>query len=162
MSPPSAVRDAYRDWFGSFDAQLAFTGSVRQCVQEGVLVEWVSTEAVAKNVAYVMRRLSRRILGRAACRAGCGLLYAGVVEGEPRSDFKRMHVHLAIGGVPATCSLGDVRNALLDQWRSSRWGYLDNHMQELATDTERRRWNTYTMKEFRPDISERWFTNFRR
>ena len=147
------------NWFGKLQAQVTFTGSARQCLWlAGSRREWITTEALARNVDWFIERLSRDVLGRRQVRKGHLLLYVGVIEGDRVVDYNRMHVHLAIGGIPVGYSLGHIRQRISDRWQSSRWGYNDLQATNLDDDPQSR-WNRYMLKEFDPAQSERWITN---
>ena len=155
------LKPAYRHWYSQIDAQLSFTGSVKQVLMhDGGRRQYATPEAISTNIDRVMERASRRILGRAAVRKGSKLQYAGCIEGGYSRDFatsSRFHVHLSIAGIPADFSLTEAAKIIIGLWQGSLWGYLDNHCGEIH---DQRGWMDYTLKTLRPDNGDRFVSNF--
>ncbi len=154
MSGFPRIKQAQLDWFQQLPAQIAFTGTAKQCRWHGPYREWLTVELLDANVRHVIKNVSRDILGRRR-----RLRYCGVIEGDQRGSVKRLHCHLAIGGIPAQWPLERVRDALEYYWSGSPWGDYEVNSVDLVTPDDNARWNTYMLKEFHPARAERWITN---
>lgn len=156
---PLDVKQGYRDWFRREVPQFAFTGSAKQALTSKLCrLEWVSVDALAINTAHVMERVSRDVFGRRAVRKGARLRYCGCVEGS-REIGSRLHVHLAVAGIPNGIEPSDFAGKLASRWRLSRWG----HREVLGENIPAGRgegWYNYILKAFDANQTERWFANY--
>lgn len=158
-----ALRRAYMDWFRSVDAQLAFTGSLKQSIAappQFLTREYVTYEAVERNVRHVIARASRDILGRKFVRQGQSLCYACVIEGlerPVREGGERLHAHLAIGGIPAGFPFENAAAIIERRWRRSRWGYDNNLSSNITSEDARNSWFAYCLKRLKFHNTERYF-----
>lgn len=160
--PLDALRGAYMDWFRSVDAQLAFTGSVKQSIASpllGTAREYAAPDVVEKNIRQAMERASRAILGRKLVRQGQSLSYASIVEGlerPVREGGERLHVHLAIGGIPDGFPLERAVEIIEQQWHQSKWGYTDCQTRIIASQEDRNCWLAYGLKRLKTHNTERY------
>lgn len=116
-----------------------------------------------------MHNASRKLLGRYAAKCGEQLNCAGYIEGNPKASQtgeQRLHVHLAIGGLPFPkydlTKLSDINNiefALGALWRRSPWGYNEVDISVLdkqdALHFESENWKSYIHKRFNSFETER-------
>lgn len=152
---------AILDWMDQSNATVAFTGSVRQCLEHpSGAREQVTPSAVGKSAKEFNERLSRHLLGRSAVRIGTQLRFACAVEGGGQYSDKRVHAHMMLGGFPEHVSFSTTKAAMEERWASSRWGYRNVDVQPLVSDEDRRRWAIYLVKDLGLDGEERWFFNY--
>jgi hypothetical protein len=159
------LKQAISKWSSQVDCQYTFTGSFKQARLFRNTIrsyDYLTLERATTNVAQFIERLSRDILGRSQVRKGRQLEYIGALEGDIssiRNGSKRLHVHLAISGVPELINSFDFEENAIKRWQNSNWGYDMTHVTELISDTDKYRWESYILKDINRNGIDHLVTN---
>jgi hypothetical protein len=157
------IKARYREWFGSLNGDVAFTGTFRQAIGSSQgYYETIDIEKARITINQFIERSSRAIFGRKAVRGGVKLRFAGSLEGDapgPSSCGTRLHTHLTLSNLPLGFDVSAVRRILLDHWTKTKWGYAQIDVQKLQSEDDHIKWLDYALKGFKPSQSERFITN---
>ena len=157
----ATLKAATRTWLAGLarDYPLALTLTLRQSVRvmtpRGLHIHALRREDVERTAQRFIKKLNREVYGRrAADKHGKGLRYIVVMEGERSS--KNLHLHVAVGGMPAHCNvkrfeaLVQEAKAQVPQLHEQYWvdiadsGWMEYICKELgARDTDNVLWNVH-------------------
>lgn len=152
-------------WSSNFDSQYTFTGTFKQArlvVDTIRNYDQITLERANINVVQFMERLSRDVLGRSQVRKGNKLEYMGALEGSISASMngrKRLHVHLAISGVPEFMHPINFEKMAIRRWQKSHWGYEKAYVTELENDPDKYRWASYSFKDIQLNGTDYLITN---
>ncbi len=114
-------KQATRTWLNSIhkDYPLAITLTLKQYVEveneNGVYYTKLDKDDIKRVAKHFTHKLNKEVFGTSAKRYGKSLKYLVVMEGE--RTHKHLHLHMAIGGLPAYVKWNEVdtlvRNAKL-------------------------------------------------
>jgi hypothetical protein len=148
-------KDATRSMFHSISTQypVALTLTFKQFLSiENVMGKYykkIDKDDIRRIVTHFQHKLNKEIFGSSAKRYGKGLKYLVVIEGE--RTYKNLHVHMAIGNLPAHVKYNEIDN-LVRNAKLSVDGVDEQHKVELAGDSG---WMTqYLLKELSANDTE--------
>lgn len=115
----------------------------------GVYYKKLDKDDIRRMVTHFQHKLNKEVFGSSAKRYGKGLKYLVVIEGE--RTYKNLHVHMAVGGLPAYVKFNQV-DTLVRNAKLSVDGLDKQHKVEISYDSE---WMTkYLIKELSRNDTE--------
>jgi hypothetical protein len=140
-------KQATRTWLNGLSKQypIALTLTVKDWIEvkneKGTYYKCLDKDEIARIAKHFTQKLNGQIFGSSAKRFGKGLNYLIVIEGE--RTLKKLHLHMAIGGLPSYVKFNQidklVRNAKLSVSELD-----EQHKVDVAGDSG---WVEYLTKE---------------
>ena len=146
---PSAMptqKEAARNWLRGMHTQypIALTLTLRQTTAlktaSGVCYQSITKDDCHRIAERFKKKLNQQVFGHAAKRHGKSLTYIVVIEGE--RSCKRLHLHMAIGNLPAHVKFNQL-NALVTEAKV----HVDNVDEQHKLDITDSGWMEYITKE---------------
>jgi hypothetical protein len=135
---------AHCDYSVTLQSNLKTNNSPESLMEE-------KTADLTRNLEFFRRHLNQRLTGKRDPDDADIPIFFPVIEGslDSYSKGKTLHIHAALGNLPATLAQEDIEALILEIWKSAMCGISDIQIDPFKDLTAIRKWSSYILKEIK-------------